>query len=1601
MKVIFRIIYLLSVLTLLKCLKLEQTGKLTIIHDFTVTNTKGYLESKLKLGTKKEDDTPYKELDFTIDIGTKASWVSNKDYDPGQSKTYSSYADLKKEELGDDDFSIEGTGGTDTFFVKDNIEAPKVAFIKAVDSWGIKIRGENGVGLSRQTSGGYDDLASSLSKKNWEDSNMFAIDYIGESTQTTGFGKIYFGDLEFLTQKKSVISSKLPLAVFPNFEHKWAVEMKYIFFGNILDDRTKKHNGVYVVSKDIPNVKIETDYKKAFFETVYGKILFPYRTLDNFKYYLEREYFLGNGLKQYCTFGDSKLFGKTIQTYLCKEQEISKLGQIHFIFGNGDSENELFDIYLDYYDLFVPVTEGDTTKYEFLIGFKSDIPDTFRFGVPIFKKFTSIFDVKHKTLTLASLSNKAYVKIDPPSTYKSIEFTLMKDYNYLMTSVLVGKPQKEIMFSIDIGSPKTWVNQSSYNLESETLKNGTEDSLNNTLYDLQGINAYDTFEYVNITLDRFDFFMAEKVHYVDSVKKENQTHAVLGLGKYKKEEKSYSIINRLCESSILENKNAIILEFGGNDPEGEKIGRIIYGDITELIKNYSPHIYKLPTKDQLGTYGKWYMVLKYIFFGNILKEKKKNGYFKVSTEIPHLNINKGGTLESNLKKIVLPYSRKDEIIDMITDYYLTSKCDLVEYDNIATFYCEKEDINNINEIHFILDTGLDIYLKREDMFDCEGTKCELLIEFRPEYQNAFVFGVSLLKKFKTIFNTTYDAQSVSFISTDNIDYVELYTPTLLSDELLGIPFTSVGIIKTHGLVKSINEFGSNKEKVQLTIDIGSQYTWVKNDVYDAQKSRYFDIKEKGLKYLNLDYQVYGDLACDNVKFGGSYVQNLSFIYVENIDGTDNFKTSLGLGKFKEDKHFSIIKRLYDIEFPELINNQRFLLHFNEPDVEVTNGLLVFGDFENYLNKKKLISKEIQLVEGTGNEKEKWIVEFKYIIFNNILVNRTTEGKFLVDINVPRYILPNGTKAYIETIYHEILFPYNGIETYIILLQRHYFTVNGDLLCNVKNNTEILSNTKKYFVCTLDEYKKLGQLHFIINDNIDIYLDNSDLFYCDIKENICQSNFQAHEQNKERFIFGFSFIKKFDTLFDMSSNKITLIGEDNFDVLEFEERKLNPFEQIEFTYNQSKKLYLSDILLGSQQQNLHPVIDIGSPTSWILTDEYSYDQSLSATKGEKVETKIIDKYQIEGYEINDTLVFNNIRCEKFNFINTIPPKGDLKLPGVIAFGRMNELQINQSIVYLMNKNLNSSNLYTFMLQFDEDRTNNQFTGQIVFGNYYNDYIKEPEYLTEIELDSSNADYKWATTISRIYIDNILVNKSINGLFNVSNTLKYIDIENNPVNLETKYDDIKIPYAKSEAIFNQLKTLYLTQDCKKITNETTKDEYFVCLKEELIKLKEIHFILKGNQNDIYFYPHDIFSCTESDFQCKLLITANPNNEDYIFGNVFLKKFYTLFDLNDTSKIKIYGKKNIAKIKLVDDKDMYVDPMEKKDFKNKEETSSTTTTILVILLCIFILGLGGMFGFYFFHYNKKSRKVVVINENGSFGKINDSNLGDSKSNVQPTAQ
>ena len=69
-------------------------------------------------------------------------------------------------------------------------------------------------------------------------------------------------------------------------------------------------------------------------------------------------------------------------------------------------------------------------------------------------------------------------------------------------------------------------------------------------------------------------------------------------------------------------------------------------------------------------------------------------------------------------------------------------------------------------------------------------------------------------------------------------------------------------------------------------------------------------------------------------------------------------------------------------------------------------------------------------------------------------------------------------------------------------------------------------------------------------------------------------------------------------------------------------------------------------------------------------------------------------------------------------------------------------------------------------------------------------------------------------------------------------------------------------------------------------------------------------------------------------------------------------------------------------------------------EDGNGGSTTTVLVIILCILIVG-GGAFATYYFLKNKKTRTVVVINENGSFGNINDSKVNELTSNTTSTNQ
>ena len=194
------------------------------------------------------------------------------------------------------------------------------------------------------------------------------------------------------------------------------------------------------------------------------------------------------------------------------------------------------------------------------------------------------------------------------------------------------------------------------------------------------------------------------------------------------------------------------------------------------------------------------------------------------------------------------------------------------------------------------------------------------------------------------------------------------------------------------------------------------------------------------------------------------------------------------------------------------------------------------------------------------------------------------------------------------------------------------------------------------------------------------------------------------------------------------------------------------------------------------------------------------------------------------------------------------------------------------------------------------------------------------------------------------------------------------------------------------------LFFKGKCQRITDDRTF-EYFRCNKADVLTLDEIHFIIENGEKDIdfYFNAFELFECHNED--CNMVIRADSTKTQnhYIFGNFFLRKFNTIFDL-EKETMQIIGKRNKALVKHVDEKDLYDDGIHPKPIPKDEGGNSVLTTVLVIILCILLIG-AGAFGTFYFLKNKKTRAVVVINENGSFGNINDSKANELTSNTQST--
>jgi hypothetical protein len=122
----------------------------------------------------------------------------------------------------------------------------------------------------------------------------------------------------------------------------------------------------------------------------------------------------------------------------------------------------------------------------------------------------------------------------------------------------------------------------------------------------------------------------------------------------------------------------------------------------------------------------------------------------------------------------------------------------------------------------------------------------------------------------------------------------------------------------------------------------------------------------------------------------------------------------------------------------------------------------------------------------------------------------------------------------------IYFPYEIKEELFSRLKDLYFNVENQTLNCTKHGDE--KTDLMYYVCKKEVIKSLGQIHFLIQNNISIYLDAPDLFRCSGDD--CEFLIQSNKNFTKNIVLGLPMLKKFDFVFDYKKNTILLLSDSN-------------------------------------------------------------------------------------------------------------------------------------------------------------------------------------------------------------------------------------------------------------------------------------------------------------------------------------------------------------------------------------------------------------------------------------------------------------------------
>jgi hypothetical protein len=235
-------------------------------------------------------------------------------------------------------------------------------------------------------------------------------------------------------------------------------------------------------------------------------------------------------------------------------------------------------------------------------------------------------------------------------------------------------------------------------------------------------------------------------------------------------------------------------------------------------------------------------------------------------------------------------------------------------------------------------------------------------------------------------------------------------------------------------------------------------------------------------------------------------------------------------------------------------------------------------------------------------------------------------------------------------------------------------------------------------------------------------------------------------------------------------------------------------------------------------------------------------------------------------------------------------------------------------------------------------NNDFEGELIFGNYTVDY--NPWKYNKNNLVSSNVDIIHQNNQGwKIYFDIIKFdNEQYNG--------------NNHITFSLENGFIKGPIELNN-IF--LKNVFIQDKCNKIILESIMTFYYCDDDVSFINFPNLYFYNREMNYTFSLQKEELFIKKNGKIYFLIYFLEKNKFSNWILGKPFLKKYQLFFD---------YEKKKIG----------FYTP----DKKKNDNLTSKLNVIIILIIVIFVL----LFILYKFHYNqKRKRRINEVDDNYNY--------------------